>query len=385
MPCFPCSAQRFLAGVRAKKFSYLCPLKNITQSVMNEKIRVGITQGDSNGVGYEVIIKTLADPRILEWCVPVIYGSVKVLSFYRKLLNIEQFSYNSINLTGDFNPKVVNVVNCVAEDLHVDPGKSTTEAAQAAFRALQTAVADLKRGKIDLLVTAPFNKFTMHEVGFSYAGHTEFLAKTFDAKEHLMILCSDVMRVGIATGHIPLSEVPQKLNKDCIIRQLHILNRSLQRDFAIHKPRIAVLGVNPHAGDGGVLGKEEDEIITPAIFEAQKNGILAFGPYPADGFFGVAAYQRFDAVLAMYHDQGLVPFKALSFQSGVNYSAGLDIVRTSPAHGTGYDIVKSGTAIPDSFREAIYTACDIYRNRKRYDENTANPLKTVDVEKLPNK
>jgi len=352
---------------------------------MNEKIRIGITQGDSNGVGYEVIIKTLSDPRMLEFCVPVVYGSVKVLSFYRKLLNIEQFSYNSINLTGDFNPKLVNIVNCVSDDLRVEPGKSTPEAAQAAFRALQTAVADLKRGKIDLLVTAPFNKLTMNDAGFSFPGHTEFLAKTFDAKESLMLLCSDVTRVGIATGHIPLAEVPQRLNKDCIVRHLHILNHSMQRDFAIHKPRIAVLGVNPHAGDGSLLGKEEEEIITPAIFEAQKDGILAFGPYPADGFFGVAAYQRFDAVLAMYHDQGLIPFKALSFQSGVNFSAGLDIVRTSPVHGTGYDIVKAGTAIPDSFREAVYMACDIYRNRKRYDENIADPLKTVDVEKLPNK
>ncbi len=352
---------------------------------MNEKIRVGITQGDSNGVGYEVIIKTLADARMLDFCIPVVYGSAKVLSFYRKLLNIEQFTYSSLTITGDINPKTINIINCVPDDLKVDPGKSTPDAAQAALRALQTAVADIKRGKIDVLVTGPFNKQTMHDVGFTFPGHTEFLAKSFDTKEDLMILCSDVMRVGVVTGHISLADVSKSLSKEVIVQKLQILNRSLQRDFGVHKPRIAVLGLNPHAGDGGLLGKEEEEIISPAILEAQKQGILAFGPYPPDGFFGVASYQRFDAVLAMYHDQGLIPFKALSFQSGVNFTAGLEVVRTSPAHGTGYDIVNAGTASPDSFRESIYAACDIFRHRKTYDEITANPLKPVDVEKLPNR
>jgi len=351
---------------------------------MSEKIRVGITQGDSNGVGYEVIIKTLADARLLDFCVPVVYGSTKVMSYYRKLLNADQFGYNGIGITGEINSKMINVVNCVSEDLRVEPGKSTPEAAQAAFRALQTAVADIKRKKIDVLVTAPFNKLTMQGAGFTFPGHTEFLAKSFEAKEHLMLLISDVLRVGVATGHIPLSEVAQSLNTDYILKNIRILNHSMQRDFGIHKPRIAVLGVNPHAGDGGLLGKEEETIILPAITEAQKEGILAFGPYPSDGFFGAATYKRFDAILAMYHDQGLAPFKALSFHSGVNFTAGLDIVRTSPAHGVGYDITKAGTAMPDSFREAIYAACDIFRCRKRYDESIANPLKSVDVDKLPN-
>jgi 4-hydroxythreonine-4-phosphate dehydrogenase len=352
---------------------------------MNEKIRVGITQGDSNGVGYEVIIKTLSDVRILDFCIPVLYGSTKVLSFYRKLLKVDPISYNSISLTGDLNPKILNVVNCVADDLHIEPGRATLEAGQAAARALQSAVADLKRNRIDVLVTAPFNKQNMQEAGFSFPGHTEFLAKTFNETDCLMLLISDVLRVGIATGHLSLTEVPEALKKDCIVRKLRLLHHSLRRDFGIHKPRIAVLGLNPHAGDGGLLGKEEEDIIMPAITEAEKQGILAFGPYAADGFFGVAAFRRFDAVLAMYHDQGLAPFKALSFHTGVNYSAGLPIVRTSPAHGVGYDIVNDGTAQPDSFREAIYAACDIWRNRKTFDKITAHPLKAIDVERLPAK
>ena len=351
---------------------------------MNEKIRIGITQGDSNGIGYEIIIKTLADVRLLDICVPVVYGSTKAMSYYRKLLNADPITYSSITITGDINPKTVNIVNCVSEDLRVEPGKSTPEAAQAALRALQTATADLKRGKIQALVTAPFNKQNMQQsAGFNFPGHTEFLAKSFDAQEHLMILLSDVMRVGIVTGHIPLAKVPDSLNKELILKKIHLLNHSLHRDFGINRPRIAVLGLNPHAGDGGILGREEEDIISPAVADAEKQGILAFGPYAADGFFGAASFRRFNAVLAMYHDQGLAPFKALSFHAGVNFTAGLNVVRTAPAHGTGYDIVKAGTASPDSFRESIYAACDILRHRKEYDQLTAKPLKPLNVEKLP--
>ena len=351
---------------------------------MSEKIRIGITQGDSNGIGYEIIIKTLADARLLDFCVPVVYGSTKIMSYYRKLLNADPITYNSITITGDINPKIVNIVNCISEDLRVEPGKSTPEAAQAALRALQTAVADLKRGKIQALVTAPFNKQNMQQgAGFNFPGHTEFLAKSFDAQEHLMILLSDVMRVGIVTGHIPLAKVPESLSKELILKKIQLLNHSLRRDFGVTRPRIAVLGLNPHAGDGGILGKEEDDIISPAVAEAEKQGVLAFGPYAADGFFGAASFRRFDAVLAMYHDQGLAPFKALSFHAGVNFTAGLKAVRTAPAHGTGYDIVKAGTASPDSFRESIYAACDILRHRKEYDRLSANPLKPLNVEKLP--
>ncbi len=370
---------------QVRQYNVYLYINFIEQDIMNQKIRVGITQGDSNGIGYEIIIKTLADNRLLDFCTPVIYGSTKVLSYYRKLLNVDQLSYNSINATGDINPKTINVVNCISDELRVDPGKPTPEAAQAALRALQAAVADLKQGKIEVLVTAPFNKLTMHDAGFTFPGHTEFLAKSFEAKEHLMLLVSDVMKVGIVTGHLPLADVPKGINKDSILKKLRLLNHCLKRDFRVTRPRIAVLGLNPHAGDGGLLGKEEEEIIIPAIADAEKEGILAFGAYAADGFFGAGAFRRFDAVLAMYHDQGLAPFKALSFHSGVNYTAGLDIVRTSPAHGTGYDIVKSGAASPDSLREAIYAACDILRCRKEYDVLTANPVKPVDVDKLPSR
>jgi 4-hydroxythreonine-4-phosphate dehydrogenase len=351
---------------------------------MGEKIRVGITQGDSNGVGYEIIIKTLMDTRILEFCTPVVYGSSKAIGYYRKLLGIEQLGYQAVNAAGDLNPKTINVVNCVPDDLRIEPGRSTPEAAQAALLSLQTAVADIKQNKIDVLVTAPFNKQTMNnKAGFSFPGHTEFLAQSFDATEHLMLLLSDVMRIGVATGHIPLAEVPGALHTECILKKLQLLHQTLQRDFCISRPRIAVLGLNPHAGDGGLLGREEDDIISPAVAEAEKAGILAFGPYAADGFFGAASFQRFDAILAMYHDQGLSPFKALSFHSGVNYTAGLDIVRTSPVHGTGYDIVKTGAASPDSFREAIYAACNIFRCRKEYARLRQNPLKPIDPDQLP--
>jgi 4-hydroxythreonine-4-phosphate dehydrogenase len=364
-------------------FSHIfCTFVTLKKKDMSEKLRIGITQGDSNGVGYEVIIKTLADVRLLEFCVPVVYGSTKIMSYYRKLLNADPINYNSITVAGEFNPKLPNVVNCISDDLRVEPGKSTLDAAQEALRSLQTAVGDLKRNKIDVLVTAPFNKQTIHGTGFSFPGHTEYLAQTFDGKDYIMLLISDVMRVGVITGHIPLADVPNALSKNCIVRKLRILNGTLQRDFGVHKPRIAVLGLNPHASDGGLLGSEEEDIIIPAIMEAEKQGILAFGPYASDGFFGSAAFKRFDAVMAMYHDQGLVPFKAISFNTGVNYTAGLSVIRTSPAHGVGYDIVKDGTASPDSLRAAIYAACDIWRNRKEYDRITADPLKVVDVEKL---
>ncbi len=350
---------------------------------MSEKIRIGITQGDSNGVGYEVIIKTLADPRIQDFCIPVIYGSAKLFSFYRKIVApTENLSINSMSITGEIKNKQINIVNCVPEEVKVEPGKPSPDAAQAALRALQTAVADLKNNKIDVLVTAPFNKETIHGNNFSFPGHTEYLAKAFDAPEHLMLLISDIMKVGVVTGHVPLSQVSSLLSKECILRKLQLMNQSLQRDFAIIRPRIAVLGLNPHAGDAGLLGKEEDQFISPAIAEANKAGILAFGPYPADGFFGAGTYHRFDAILAMYHDQGLAPFKALSFCNGVNYTAGLPIVRTSPAHGVAYDVAATGKASPDSMRNAIYAACDILHSRKNFDQLKANSLSPMNIEEL---
>ena len=244
-----------------------------------------------------------------------------------------------------------------------------------ALRALEAAVSDLKAGKIDVMLTSPFNKHTMQSDKFNFPGHTEYLSSVFDTKNHLMLLISEAMKIGVVTGHVPLSEVPTALSKAHILEKLELLNQTLKNDFVIRRPRIAVLGLNPHAGDSGLLGKEEETILSPVIAEANKKNILAFGPYPADGFFGAASYRRFDAILAMYHDQGLVPFKALSFDSGVNYTAGLPFVRTSPAHGVGYDIAGANKASPDSFRTALFTACDIFNNRKQYAELRANAIK----------
>ncbi|MDR3183779.1 MAG: 4-hydroxythreonine-4-phosphate dehydrogenase PdxA [Prevotellaceae bacterium] len=350
---------------------------------MNEqKVRVGITHGDINGIGYEVILKTLSDSRINEFCIPVIYGSSRTASYYRKLIpSCENFSLNSINNASEINAKRVNIINCVSDDLRVEPGKPTEEAAQAALRALEMAVSDLKAGKIDVMLTAPFNKNTMQSDKFKFPGHTEYLSSAFDAKNHLMMLIGDALRIGVVTGHVPLAEVPERLSKAHILEKLELLNRTLITDFMIRRPRIAVLGLNPHAGDNGLLGKEEEAIISPAIAEANKKNVLTFGPYPADGFFGAVSYRRFDAILAMYHDQGLVPFKALSFDSGVNYTAGLPFVRTSPAHGVGYDIAGTGKASPDSFRTALFMACDIFNNRKQDAALRANAIKPSHTEK----
>jgi len=348
-----------------------------------QKIRVGITHGDVNGVGYEIILKTFADNRINDFCIPIIYGSSRIAAYYRKLLPaIENFNLNSINSATEAHPKRINMLNCINEEIRVEPGKPTEESGMAALRSLELAVADLKAGKIDVLVTSPFNKHCMQSEKFKFPGHTEYLAAAFNAKDHLMLLIGGNLRVGIATSHLPLSKVSGCLSTESILAKLHLLNNTLITDFNIRKPRIAVLGLNPHAGDNGLLGKEEDEIISPAITEANKKNILAFGPYPADGFFGAASYHRFDAVLAMYHDQGLIPFKTLAFNDGVNYTAGMPYVRTAPAHGVGYDIAGSDKASPDSFRAALYAACDIFNHRKTFKQLTANPLKPVDLDKL---
>ncbi len=346
----------------------------------DNKIKVGITQGDINGIGYEVIIKTLSESLITELCTPIVYGSPKVAAFHRKLINIDNFNFNIIRSADEANPKRANIINVMDDDAKVDIGKSTEAAGQGALAALKAAVQDLKDGKIQVLVTAPFNKQNVQSNEYQFPGHTEFLASTFGAKESIMILASENLRVGIATGHIPLSKVPQTLTKEVILRKLKQLNATLKEDFKIRRPRIAVLGLNPHAGDGGLLGEEEQTIIIPAIDDAIKGGILAFGPYAADGFFGANSVSRFDAVLAMYHDQGLAPFKALAFGSGVNYTGGLPIIRTSPAHGTAYDIAGRDEASPESFRNALYMACDAYKNRKEYAELTKNPLPTGKID-----
>lgn len=351
---------------------------------MNEqKIRVGITHGDINGIGYEIILKTFTDNRIIDCCTPIIYGSSRVASYYRKLLPaVENFNINNINSATEAHSKRINLINCINEEIRVEPGKPAEDAGVAALRSLEMAVADLKAGKIDVLVTSPFNKHCIQSDKFKFPGHTEYLTAAFNAKEHLMLLIGNELKVGIVTGHVPLSKVSGYLTMENILSKLQLLNETLLIDFNIRRPRIAVLGLNPHAGDNGLLGKEEEDIISPAITEANKRNILAFGPYPADGFFGAASYHRFDAILAMYHDQGLIPFKTLAFNSGVNYTAGLPFIRTSPAHGVGYDIAGADKASPDSFRTAIYAACDIFNHRKMHKQLTANPLSGVDLDKL---
>ena len=342
------------------------------------KITIGITQGDTNGIGYEVIIKSLLDNRILDIFTPVIYGSSKFIAHYRKQIEgSESFTVNVVQSAADAHPRRVNLVQCIPDSLNVEPGKSCADGAKAALLSLEAAVKELKANKIQALVTAPFNKQSMQADGFNFPGHTEYLAHSFSAPKHLMMLCCDKLRVGVATGHIPLAQVPTQLTQAVVLEKILQLEQCLHTDFQISRPKIAVLGLNPHAGDGGVMGQEEAQIIAPAIAEAQKRQVLAFGPFPADGFFGNLAFSRYDAVLAMYHDQGLIPFKTLAFQSGVNYTAGLPIVRSSPDHGTAYDIAGTGRANADSMLAALYFAKDIYLSRQQQKQLSEHALKHV--------
>ncbi len=332
------------------------------------KLVVGITQGDSNGIGYEVIIKSLADERILDSFTPVIYGSSKLMGFYRKTLhNIGPMDINVIGSAADAKQKKINLVNCLPDNIYAEPGQSTPDSAKAAIKSLEMAVKDLKEGQVDVLVTAPINKRAMNEEGFCNTGHTEYLQREFGADDVTMIMVSEQIKIGVVTGHIPLRDVPKSLTRESILGKLRIMKDSLLRDFGVTDPKIAVLGLNPHCGDGGLLGDEEQNIILPAVQAAQAEGIQAFGPYSPDGFFGLGNYSRFDATLAMYHDQGLAPFKALAFSDGVNFTAGLPIVRTSPDHGTAYDMAGRDEADPRSMMSAIYTAIDIFRRRLQYD------------------
>lgn len=345
---------------------------------MEERLlKVGITHGDINGIGYEVILKTFSDSRMTELCIPVIYGSSKIAAFYRKNLDLPPVTMNSIVKAEDAGANRVNIINCVDDETKVETGKPSAISGEAAFKALEKAVADLKKGVIDVLVTAPINKQAIQSDSFHFPGHTEYLEECFteNGKKGLMILMNERMRIALVTGHIALSQVASTITAKDISDKLYIFNRSLKQDFTIVRPRIAVLSLNPHAGDNGLLGKEEETVIIPAMQEAEKRGVMSFGPYPADGFFGSQMYEKFDGVLAMYHDQGLAPFKALAMEDGVNYTAGLPIVRTSPAHGTAYDIAGQNIASEESFRQAVYTALDIYRNRLNYKEATANPLR----------
>lgn len=339
------------------------------------KILVGITQGDSNGIGYEVIIKALSDPRILEQFTPVIYGSSKIFSFYRKTIpEIEQMDTNAINNAREAHPKRVNIVNCLPDSAYAEPGQATPESAKAAIACLDRAVEDLKAGEIDVLVTGPINKKAMSGQGFGFPGHTEYIQNAFGVKDVTMLMVSSRIKVGVVTGHIPLKDVAASITEEKILSKLRLINESLQKDFCIDKPRIAVLSLNPHSGDGGLLGDEEGRIIIPAIKKAVDEGILAFGPFSPDGFFGLSHYENFDATLAMYHDQGLAPFKALSFEDGVNFTAGLPVVRTSPDHGTAFEMAGRDEADPLSMRAAIFTAIDIYRKREQFRQLQENKM-----------
>jgi 4-hydroxythreonine-4-phosphate dehydrogenase len=338
-------------------------------------IKIGISHGDVNSVSYEVILKSLVDTRVFEFFTPVIYGASKLASYHRKALNIPEIPFHIIRSADQAQEERVNVVNVITQEIKVDLGQSTDVAGKAAFMALETATKELADGLIEALVTGPINKQNIQSKDFNFPGHTEYLATKFNTRDYLMLMVSETMRIGVITGHVALKEVSSLITEELILQKLRIMNNSLVRDFGIRRPKIAVLGLNPHSGDKGVLGIEEETTIIPAIQKAFHDGVMAFGPFPADGFFGSGNFRQFDGILAMYHDQGLIPFKSLAFQSGVNFTAGLPIVRTSPAHGTAYEIAGKNIASADSFRDALYLAIEIVRNRKLYDEIAANPLK----------
>lgn len=325
---------------------------------------IGISLGDFNGIGPEVIMKTLADSRVSRLCVPVVYGNYKIFAKYKRLIEVEEMSFHSIRTISELFPKKNNLVTCWEEDYEINPGKVTPEAGKCAFSSLQKATEDILAGQLDAIVTAPINKKNIQNPDFNFVGHTEYLTQKANAADSLMLLVCEELRIGVVTGHIPLSEVKSKLTREKVLTKVNILYRSLKNDFGISKPRIALLGLNPHAGEDGLLGNEEKEILSPIVEELKQKGVLAFGPFPADGFFGSKHYQKFDGVLGMYHDQGLVPFKLMAFDSGVNFTAGLPFIRTSPDHGTAYDLAGKNQANESSFRAALFLAIDMVKAKK---------------------
>ncbi|MFN8406670.1 MAG: 4-hydroxythreonine-4-phosphate dehydrogenase PdxA [Sphingobacteriaceae bacterium] len=348
---------------------------------MHDKIKVGISIGDVNGIGLELIIKSLANNRVLEYCIPIVYGHTKVASFHRKTLGIQGFTFQVINQASQAQDKLPNMINCWDEDVKIDLGVANETGGKYALKSLERAVDDLLAGQIDALITAPISKHTIQSDAFQFVGHTEYLQARTNASDSLMFLLAEDIRVGVVTGHIPVRDIAKKITKEQILSKLSLMNTSLKTDFWVQKPKIAVLGLNPHAGDDGLIGDEEQKIIIPALAEANNNGILAFGPYSADGFFANHSYQKFDAVLAMYHDQGLVPFKQIAFHQGVNFTAGLPIVRTSPDHGTGFDIAGKNQASESSFLEALFMAINIVKHRMENEILTSNPLKMSKLSK----
>jgi len=324
---------------------------------------IGITLGDVNGIGPEVVIRSLSDARILNFFTPVIYGSSRVLAYYKKLMEID-FNYSQVKEEHDFISKKNNVVNCWSETLELTPGEENKVGGVAAWKALKVASQDLKDGFIDAIITAPINKANIQSDEFNFPGHTEFFADLFETDNHLMFMVSEQLRVGVVSGHVPISEVANKITKESVKKALIAMEKSLKFDFGISKPKIAVLGLNPHAGEDGLLGEQEEAIIKPTVLNFREEGKLFFGPFPSDGFFGSKEYKKFDAVLAMYHDQGLIPFKSISFGSGVNFTAGLPVVRTSPDHGTAFSIAGKNEASADSMHAALMTTLDIIKNRR---------------------
>lgn len=349
---------------------------------MNKPV-IGISCGDSNGVGTELIIKTFSDHRILEHCTPVIFSSSKLINFYKKSVPDAHFNYQNIKDFTRINPKQINIFNCWEEEIQINPGQLNETGGKYAVKSLLAAANALKAKHLDGLVTAPIHKKNVQSAEFNYTGHTPFLQKIAEANDVLMLLFATNFRVALVTEHLPVKSVAENITKPVILSKLHLLHTSLRKDFGIDKPKIAVLGLNPHAGDEGLIGKEEEQIIKPAIKEAKQN-MLAFGPYSADAFFARRSYLQFDAVLAMYHDQGLIPFKTIAVGEGVNYTAGLPFVRTSPDHGTAFDIAGKNKADATSFTTAVFECLDIINRRKEYDERNKNPLRKITAEVLKN-
>jgi len=338
-----------------------------------DKLKIGISIGDINGIGLEVVLKTFANREICNHCTPIIYGSSKILSYHKNIIESD-VQYHQTRSLDQIHDNKVNVLNCWQENVNITLGKPTEISGRFAALSLDAATNDMRDGKLDALVTAPINKEAMQMTDFPFPGHTEYLTRELSDGESLMLMISDRLRVGLVTNHLPIDSVTPTITKELILRKLSLMEESLRMDFGLERPTIAVLGLNPHAGDGGVIGDEDERIVRPAVLELKKEGHLVMGPFPADGFFGMDQHRKYDGVMAMYHDQGLIPFKLLSFGRGVNFTAGLIGVRTSPDHGTAYDIAGKNQADPSSFRQALFSAIDIARNRKMYQEMHADAL-----------
>jgi 4-hydroxythreonine-4-phosphate dehydrogenase len=351
---------------------------------VQKKPVIGVSVGDLNGIGIELIIKTFSDNRIMDFCTPIVFGSSKAINFYRKLSPDFSINYTSIKEIARALPKQLNIINVWEEDVDIQPGQMNETGGKYGVRSVQAAVNALKERTIDALITAPLHKFTMQSSDFNFTGHTPYLQQAFKADDVLMLMIAENMRVGLLTEHVAIGEVAKQITKEKIIQKINLLKNSLQKDFGIEKPKIAILGLNPHAGDEGLVGKEEKEIIRPAVLESKKNDVIVMGPYSADAFFARGHHEKFDAVLAMYHDQGLIPFKSLALGEGTNFTAGLPVIRTSPDHGTAFDIAGKNKADESSFRAAIFAAIEIFYTRFEYDDMRKNPLRKISARILAN-